>query len=209
MNLDQLKRAASIPQERAEEWLPILKAVFEEFDINTPLRQAAFIAQMGHESSGFTRTIQNFNYSVKELKDMFGGVLGDERCEILGRQPEESAVPLNRQQAIANLVYNGQRGNKAPDDGWKYRGRGLIKIKCLDDYQKCGKALRLDLIKYPELLVQDGHAARSAGWMWQKSGCNELADNDDIREITRLLSPFYVGLEDRLARYKKAKRHLK
>ncbi|CNI68822.1 Uncharacterised protein [Yersinia frederiksenii] len=39
MNLDQLKRAASIPQERAEEWLPILKAVFEEFDINTPLNK--------------------------------------------------------------------------------------------------------------------------------------------------------------------------
>lgn len=38
--------------DRATEWLPYIEAAMEEFDINTPERQAAFLAQIGHESGG-------------------------------------------------------------------------------------------------------------------------------------------------------------
>jgi putative chitinase len=40
------------PQERLELFLEPLLAAMEEFDINTPQRQAAFLAQIAHESGG-------------------------------------------------------------------------------------------------------------------------------------------------------------
>lgn len=38
--------------DRAEEWLPFIEAAMDEFGISTPERQAAFLAQIGHESGG-------------------------------------------------------------------------------------------------------------------------------------------------------------
>ena len=34
-------------------WLEPLNEVFDKYEINTPLRQAAFIGQCGHESNSF------------------------------------------------------------------------------------------------------------------------------------------------------------
>ena len=38
--------------DRAAEWLPHIEAAMDEFEINTPPRQAAFLSQVGHESGG-------------------------------------------------------------------------------------------------------------------------------------------------------------
>ncbi|WP_447876503.1 hypothetical protein [Serratia fonticola] len=48
--------------------------------------------------------------------------LSKDQCAMLGRQRGESVVPVNRQVAIANLVYSGRMGNKAAGDGWNTAG---------------------------------------------------------------------------------------
>ncbi|UPG89287.1 hypothetical protein L2Y96_18075 [Luteibacter aegosomaticola] len=50
----QLATGVSMP--RATRWAGILTAAMEEFDIGTARRQAAFLAQCGHESMGFSLT---------------------------------------------------------------------------------------------------------------------------------------------------------
>lgn len=50
MNLDQLQQIMPHAGERAAVFLDSLNAAMEEFSINTPLRQAAFLAQIAHES---------------------------------------------------------------------------------------------------------------------------------------------------------------
>lgn len=47
---EQLHHIMIYAHGRVEEYLPSLNAAMEEFEINTPAREAAFIAQVAHES---------------------------------------------------------------------------------------------------------------------------------------------------------------
>ena len=205
MNLDQFKRAAGISQASAERWYPHILAAMAKFNINTPKRQAAFIAQIGTESGGFQTLKESLNYSVEGLTATFPRTrISIEQCRLLGRKPGEKAVPEERQIKIANLVYGNRYGNTATT-GWLYRGRGLKQITFHDNYLNCGKALGLDLVANPDLLLQDANAAMSAGWYWSFAGCSMFADADDFVGLTKAINGGTNGLKDRQARWALAK----
>jgi putative chitinase len=206
MTKDQFQRAAGISAGLATRWFPHIEATFSEFGINGPLEQAMFIAQVGHESGGFTVFTESFNYGVSGLKSTFGNRLTADQIAMLGRQHGESSVPLNRQMAIANLVYGNRMGNKAPCDGWKYRGRGPMQLTGLDNYRACGTGLKLDLVGQPELLELDRHAMRSAGWFWKSRNCGIFSS--DIERVTLLINGGKNGLADRKARFEQARKVL-
>ena len=46
--------------------------ILPKYDIDTPQRIAAFLAQCGHESGGFRVRTENLNYSAKALDSVFG-----------------------------------------------------------------------------------------------------------------------------------------
>ncbi|ECJ4470738.1 glycoside hydrolase family 19 protein, partial [Salmonella enterica subsp. enterica] len=163
MNESQFQQAAGISAELAARWFPHIDAAMSEFGITAPLDQVMFIAQTGHESAGFTVLKESFNYSVEALKKTFGKRLTPYQCEMLGRVDGKQVA---HQPQIANLVYGGRMGNKDAGDGWKYRGRGLIQITGLENYTRCGVALKLDLVANPGQLELDRHAARSAAWFF-------------------------------------------
>lgn len=50
MSPEELASALGIPLNRAKRWADPLSAAMELYDIGTPVRQAAFLAQVGHES---------------------------------------------------------------------------------------------------------------------------------------------------------------
>ena len=127
MNKTQFQKAAGISAGLAARWFPHIDKVMMDYGITAPLDQAMFIAQMGHESGGFTRLVENLNYAAENLVPTFGSHrITPQQAAALGRTATQPA----NQKAIANLVYGGEwgkknLGNQIAGDGWKYRGRGL------------------------------------------------------------------------------------
>jgi putative chitinase len=189
MDRDTFQRAAALSDSLAARWFAPVSAAMSEFAINTAARQTAFIAQIRHESAGFTQLTESFNYAPAALA-IFSRVPASMRAT-LGRHPDEKTVPPARQQQIANLAYASRYGNgdSASGDGWRYRGRGLKQITFLDNYRNCARALGVDLVAHPDLLATDDElAARSAGWYWSAHGCNEAADRNDFAQTTRIIN---------------------
>lgn len=203
MTKDQFMKAAGITQSLAEKWYPHIVEAMNTYGIDTPKRQAHFIGQIGTESGGFQSVQESLNYSVAGLA-IFGSRLTAAQRERLGRKPGEKALSPERQAAIANIVYGGRYGNNLNGDGWKYRGRGLKQITFKANYEECGKALGLNLVDSPDLLLQDKYAALSAGWFWKANGCNQFADAGDVNGLTRRINGGLNGLQDRIDRTKRA-----
>ncbi|WP_336228041.1 glycoside hydrolase family 19 protein [Enterobacter kobei] len=205
MNQTQFQKAASISAGLAARWFHYIDAAMKEFGISAPLDQAMFIAQMGHESGGFTRLVENLNYAAEKLVPTFGSHrITHQQAAALGRTATQPA----NQKAIANLIYGGEwgkknLGNQTAGDGWKYRGRGLKQITGLSNYRSCGQALKLDLVSYPEQLERDEYAARSAAWFYVSHGC--LLHSGDVERVTLLINGGRNGLNNRRALFNMAK----
>lgn len=199
MNKSQFHKAANISAELAARWFQPIDTAMAEFGITSVDDQAMFIAQVGHESGGFTRIVENLNYSADGLKATFGKYFPGDTAQRYGRTPDHPAD----QKSIANIVYAHRMGNIAENDGWNYRGRGLIQITGHDNYRDCGAGLGTDLLLVPQLLEQDSYAARSAAWFYASKDC--LKRTGDITAVTKIINGGTNGLDDRKNRYEKAK----
>lgn len=205
MNESQFKSAADMPAPLAKLWYPHISAAMTEFRIVKPDDVAMFIAQIGHESAGFTTLVESLNYSVEGLTKTFGTArITGQQAAAIGRAPGR---PSN-QQAIANLVYGGEwgrknLGNTQTGDGWRFRGRGLKQITGRDNYLAAGRALGVDLVGNSFLLEGHDLAARSAAWFFTSKGCLNFSGN--VERVTRIINGGLNGLDDRKARYNKAR----
>lgn len=170
-------------------WFEPLMAAFNRYEINTPLRQAAFIGQCQHESGNFKTLQENLNYSKEAL------------CRVWpSRFPTlQDAEPYHRNpEKIANKVYAGRMGNTEEGDGWKYIGRGVIQLTGKTNYTLAGDALRTDFINTPERVLEPLYAVLTAGWYWNKRNLNKEADAKDYEGMTKKINGGVIGLVDRI-----------
>lgn len=180
---------------RAAQWLPAITSAMQRWGIDTPVRQAAFLAQIGVESGGLSRLEEGLSYSAERL------------CAVWpARFPSvEISKPYARNpEALANKVYGGRMGNAAPGDGFKYRGRGLKQLTGRANYAAYAAASGVDAVARPELLLTPETAADSAGWFWHANGCGALADKRDWKGLSRRINGGDNGLAERLALTAKA-----
>lgn len=183
-------------KENLEKYHDALNAAFDEFEINTPQRQAMFLAQVAHESGNFSAVSENLNYKAETLAKVFPKYFKDRDPNDYAKQPEK----------IANLVYGSRMGNGDEDsgDGYRYRGRGLIQLTGKNNYDACGDELDVDLTENPDYLTTPAGAVRSAAWFWDSHDLNEVADAGDILKCTKKINGGTIGLEDRTKHYEHA-----
>jgi putative chitinase len=182
------------------DWGMVLQNLIIQYEINTPNRIAGFLSQVDHESAHFTRIEENLNYSAQRLVEVYPKYFDRFNAPEYDRKPE----------AIANLVYSNRMGNGSPwtGDGYKYRGRGLIQLTGLSNYNAfalaCGKSTDETVIY---LSTKEG-AAHSACWFWSNNNINHFADIGDVYGMTKKINGGSNGLKERTALYEKYKAEL-
>lgn len=202
-----LTRAKNLP-----EWRAHLNFILPQYGIDTSKRLAAFFAQCGHESAGFSALVENLNYSAQGLANTWPnryaerGTNGGYIRKSGKLVPNSLALRIARNpELIANYTYANRMGNGSPDsgDGWKYRGRGIIQVTGKENYRICSRALfhDLTLIDNPEYLSDIEYAIYSACWYWDSRNLNAYADREDLLGMTKAINGGTNGLAERKHEY--------
>jgi putative chitinase len=184
--------AAGVPPTAARVFLGPLNTTFDRFNISTPERQAAFLAQALHESKSFSELEENLYYTsaTRVLAVFPSRVPNLDAALLLVRDPE----------ALANRVYADRLGNgdEASGDGWRYRGRGIFQLTGEENYLRAMLSLDRDYLMHPELVAQPEDATLTAGWYWDSNDLNTWADLKQIDRITKAINgPAMLGARER------------
>ena len=170
------------------------KSLLEEYQINTPKRVAAFLAQCGHESGGFVFVTENLNYSASGLQRVFPKYFPTME---IAKQYERNA------KKIASRVYANRMGNgdEASEQGWKFRGRGILQLTGKDNYFWFAASLDMTPEQAVDYLETFEGAAQSACWFWETNKLNRYADAADLKGMTKVINGGDIGLKDREHHY--------
>lgn len=180
-----------------DHWHHALEQLLPDYDINTPQRIAAFVAQCAHESGNFRVLKENLNYRAVTLRKIFPKYFPDDHI---------AEAFAGKQEMIANRVYANRMGNgdEHSGDGFRYCGRGLIQLTGKNNYQAFADSLEMDVEDVPHYLATFEGAAQSACWFWESNNLNRFADAGDIKGLTKAINGGYIGLEDRIKHYEHA-----
>jgi len=91
---------------------------------------------------GFKPRSENLNYSAKRLRQVFPSRV---KTNSFAQELAAAGPP-----AIGNTIYGGRYGN-GEDEGYKYRGRGLIQLTFKGNYETYGKKAGVDVVTNPDL----------------------------------------------------------
>ena len=180
-----------------EYWHNALSLCLPDYDINTPRRVAAFIAQCAHESGGFKFLKENLNYRAASLMKVWPRYFPTQ--DIANQY-------ANKQEMIANRAYGGRMGNGPEEsgDGWKFCGRGLIQLTGRNNYQAFADSIETPIDEIPAYLQTFEGAVQSACWFWETNKLNQWADSGDILTLTKRINGGTLGLADRQKHYEHA-----
>jgi putative chitinase len=188
------KLAAMLPgNQYIEHWHEALAKILPDYDINTPQRVGAFIAQTAHESGGYKVLKENLNYRAETL------------CKVWPHYftPDVAQQYAHNQEAIANRAYANRMGNgdEASGDGFRYCGRGLIQLTGKSNYQAFASSIDTPVEEIPDFLATFEGAIQSACWFWETNNLNQYADSGDILTMTKKINGGTLGLAERQQHY--------
>lgn len=183
----QLKAAACTTTENAQAFLPYLNEVFVKYNIQAPVIQLCFLAQVSHESGGLFYT-----------EELASGAAYEGRADLGNTQPGDGVKFKGR--GLIQITGRSNYSLLSHDLGADFISNpSLLGGKNIH-------ACTPDQLKY---------AALSAGWFWNRINLNSIAGRIDLhqpideganlecfKEITRHINGGFNGLADRLHRYK-------
>jgi len=165
----QLALACDCALPRAENWLATINAAMRLYLIDSPRRQAAFLAQVAHESGRLRYTREIWGPTEAQLR--YEG-----RADLGNTQPGDGYRYLGR----GLVQITGRANYTAARDGLR-----LV------------EPATPDFVSRPDLLEAPRWAALSAAWYWSSRGLNALADAGAFERITRRINGGTNGLAER------------
>jgi len=177
-------------------WYDAICQILPVYEIHTPERVAAFMAQCAHESGYFKFLRENLNYRAESLLRTFPKYFKTlDEAKQYERQPEK----------IANRVYANRMGNgdEKSGDGFRYLGRGLIQLTGKNNYTLFAAAVDTPVEQIPEYLQTFEGAIQSACWFWEQNNLNRFADSRDIVTMSKRINGGTIGMDDRIQKYNK------
>ena len=123
--------------------------------ITNPYAQAGLLSIISKESSFIPKQERAYNNTSNDrIRKVFGSRVAH------FSEPELTTLK-NDPKAFFDVVYGGRYHN-APDEGYKYRGRGFNQITFKSAYQKYGDKAGVNLVDNPDALLEPVPAAKVA-----------------------------------------------
>jgi putative chitinase len=176
-------------------------AMFEQHGITTPRRMAHLLAQVMQETGSLRVLRESMSYSVPRMLQIFG--VGHHSARVT---PAEAPGLAHNERLLAERVYGlgnpgkaAELGNTQPGDGFRYRGNGILQMTGRGAHRIRGSASGLDFEGDPDLATLPEHALKPALLEWSDGNLNQLADNNNLRMITRRINGGFNGLPERQA----------
>lgn len=165
------------------------------FGFTSRAQKAGFLAIAAAETGGFTSVKRELMlYSAARGNEVFGdrGV----KCQHLA--PLDNAgrrIRTDAGRAYASCVYEGMYGNggRSTEDGWNYRGGGIVQLTFISAYEAASTALRVDLVSNPDRIVEPEISALAACWFMAKYKPDCLKLLAALDEATFLRAALLVG----------------
>ena len=193
LTIDVLRKVCPSARDDIVEGIIERRSAIDAAGIVTKPRMAHFLAQIATETGGLKALEENLYYTAPRLMKVWPS-----RFKTLA-----SAKPYaNNPQKLANYVYGGRLGNDRVNDGWLFRGGGLIMTTGESNYEDAGYVDR------PEELRSMPGALDSALVYWMGRGLNALADKGDIVAVRKRVNGGTIGIDECRAYYAKAARAL-
>jgi putative chitinase len=190
LTIDILKRIAPRPSnpEKAKTWDAYAttlagsdaSGLLARLEISeNPIRLAMLLANMLHETGGLTIIRENLNYSAQRLKEVWPHWFSD---DALAKRYE------HKPRELANYIYGKETtigrnlGNTVdPDDGWNYRGGGLMQTTGRAGYREFGKYNGVDLEQRPGLIEVPINSLSAGCGEWASLKLNSYADAGNFK----------------------------
>jgi putative chitinase len=205
VTVEQLARLAPEMRPGYREAFRLGQPVLDRWEISaSPRRVSHFLAQVLHESQALTVEYENLSYSAQRLVQVWP-------VRFKPRGALDPAAYARNPRKLANLVYGGRMGNEGRDDGYVYRGRGMLQLTGKASYARATALIRNklagaaqaahsplpDFVARPDAVLDPQWCLEVAAATWCDKGCNELADGDDLDELTRRINGADNGLAER------------
>lgn len=162
LTAEQLSACTGCTGPQAQAWLQYVTAAMGAYDISTPTRQAAFLAQVGHESGGLRYTTELWGPTPAQSR--YEG-----RLDLGNTQPGDGSLYRGH-----GLIQTTGRANHA-------RVRDRLRMRFPDRDVP-------DFEVVPATLAQMQWAALSAADYWDDRGLNKWADAGDFDGVSDIIN---------------------
>ncbi|WP_050994885.1 glycoside hydrolase family 19 protein [Bradyrhizobium liaoningense] len=186
-------------------------AAVSKAKLTTKNRACHFLAQIMTETGGLQILSESGAYKADRILHIFGqrhsAKIGPEEARRIAALPvaQRGPVLFNRVYGVGNPKKMREFNNTGPNDGWLYRGGGMMQCTGKNNYAAMAKKTGMPLVEHPELLHNPDSAFKAAYLEWI---CNAAADRDDVVAVRKIINGGTNGLAECKAFLAKAKKAL-